>query len=131
MATAIRSPGSALKPFIYGLGFETGLAHPEMLIEDRPVRFGNYAPKNFDEDYHGTVSIREALSKSLNIPAVRMLARVGPGKLAGRFRRAGVEARFPDKSEPTLAMALGGTGVTLRDLTQLYAAWRAAEKASR
>jgi penicillin-binding protein 1C len=120
MVTAIRSPGSALKPFIYGLGFEAGLAHPETLIEDRPVRYGNYAPKNFDEDYHGTISIREALSKSLNIPAVRMLARVGPGKLVGRFRRAHVEARFPDKSEPTLAMALGGTGLTLHDLAQLY-----------
>lgn len=122
MATAIRSPGSTLKPFIYGLAFEAGLAHPETLIEDRPVRFGTYTPKNFDEDFHGTISIREALEKSLNIPAVRTLARVGPGKLVGRFRRAGVEARFPDKSEPTLAMALGGTGMTLRDLTQLYAA---------
>ncbi|MEQ1715929.1 MAG: penicillin-binding protein 1C [Hyphomicrobium sp.] len=120
MVTAIRSPGSTLKPFIYGLGFEAGLAHPETLIEDRPVRFGSYAPKNFDEDYHGTISIREALSKSLNIPAVRMLARVGPGKLTGRFRRAGIDARFPDKSEPTLAMALGGTGLSLHDLTQLY-----------
>lgn len=122
MATALRSPGSTLKPFIYGLAFETGLAHPETLIEDRPVRFGSYAPKNFDEDYHGTVSMREALSKSLNIPAVRVLARVGPGRLAGRLRRAGVEAQFSQKGEPTLAMALGGTGLTLHDLTQLYAA---------
>lgn len=120
MATAIRSPGSTLKPFIYGLAFEAGLAHPATLIEDRPVRFGTYAPKNFDEDYHGTISMREALSQSLNIPAVRVLARVGPGKLVGRFRRAGVTARFPEKSEPTLAMALGGTGLTLRDMTQLY-----------
>lgn len=122
MTTAVRSPGSTLKPFIYGLSFEAGLAHPETLIDDRPVRFGDYAPKNFDEGYHGQVSIREALSQSLNIPAVRALARVGPGKLAGRFRRAGVIARFPDKSEPTLAMALGGTGLTLLDGTQLYAA---------
>lgn len=121
MATAVRSPGSTLKPVIYGLAFEAGLAHPETLIEDRPVRFGNYAPKNFDEDYHGTIPVREALSKSLNIPAVRMLARVGPGKLVGRMRRSGIEAQFPQKSEPTLAMALGGTGLTLRDLTQLYA----------
>ena len=103
------------------MAFEAGLSHPETLIEDRPVRFGDYAPKNFDEGYHGTISIREALSQSLNIPAVRVLARVGPGKLVGRFRRAGVTARFPDKSEPTLAMALGGTGLTLRDMTQLYA----------
>lgn len=121
MATAVRSPGSTLKPFIYGLAFEAGLAHPQTLIEDRPIRFGNYSPKNFDEGYHGTVSIREALEQSLNVPAVRVLARVGPGKLAGRFRRAGVTARFPDKSEPTLAMALGGTGLTLEELTALYA----------
>jgi len=121
MTTAVRSPGSTLKPFIYGLAFEAGLAHPEMLIEDRPVRFGTYQPKNFDEGYHGTVSIREALSQSFNIPAVRVLARVGPGKLVGRFRRAGVMARFPDKSEPTLAMALGGTGLTLQEMAQLYA----------
>ncbi len=121
MVSAVRSPGSTLKPFIYGLSFEAGLAHPETLIDDRPVRFGTYAPKNFDEGYHGTVSMREALSQSLNIPAVRVLARVGPGKLVGRFRRAGVMARFPDKSEPTLAMALGGTGLTLQDMTQLYA----------
>jgi len=121
MATAVRSPGSTLKPFIYGLAFEAGLAHPETLIDDRPTRFGTYAPKNFDENFHGTVSIRESLAQSLNIPAVRVLARVGPGKLVGRFRRAGVDARFPDKSEPTLAMALGGTGLTLQELTQLYA----------
>jgi penicillin-binding protein 1C len=121
MATAVRSPGSTLKPFIYGLAFEAGLAHPETLIDDRPTRFGTYAPKNFDESYHGTVSIREALEQSLNIPAVRVLARVGPGKLVGRFRRAGIDARFPDKSEPTLAMALGGTGLTLEELAQLYA----------
>lgn len=121
MSTAVRSPGSTLKPFIYGLAFEAGLAHPETLIDDRPVRFGTYAPKNFDESYHGTVSIREALAQSMNVPAVRVLARIGPGKLAGRFRRAGVTARFPERSEPTLAMALGGTGLTLEELTQLYA----------
>lgn len=122
MVMAVRSPGSTLKPLIYGLAFEAGLAHPDTLIEDRPVRFGNYAPKNFDEDYHGTVSVREALAKSLNIPAVRTLARVGPGKLVGRMRRAGVNAQFPQKTEPTLAMALGGTGMSLRDLAQLYGA---------
>ena len=78
MANAMRSPGSTLKPFIYGLAFEAGLAHPETLIEDRAVRFGSYAPKNFDEDFHGTVTIREALAQSLNIPAVKVLAAVGP-----------------------------------------------------
>jgi penicillin-binding protein 1C len=121
MANAVRSPGSTLKPFIYGLAFEAGLAHPQTLIEDRAVRFGSYAPKNFDEGYHGTVTIREALAQSLNIPAVKVLAAVGPGKLAGRFRRVGVEAQFPDGTAPTLAMALGGVGLTLHDLATLYA----------
>ena len=56
MTEAVRSPGSTLKPLIYGLAFEAGLAHPETLIEDRPVRFGLYVPKNFDQGWHGTVS---------------------------------------------------------------------------
>lgn len=121
MITAVRSPGSTLKPFIYGLAFEAGLAHPETLIEDRAVRFGSYAPKNFDEDFNGTVTIREALARSLNIPAVKVLAAVGPGKLAGRFRRVGVNAALPDGTAPTLAMALGGVGLTVHDLATLYA----------
>jgi len=121
MTSAVRSPGSTLKPFIYGLAFETGIAHPETLIEDRAVRFGSYAPKNFDESYHGTVRIRDALAQSLNIPAVKVLAAIGPGKLAGRFRRVGVEPQFPDNCAPTLAMALGGVGLTLHDLATLYA----------
>ena len=120
MANAIRSPGSTLKPLIYGLGFEAGLAHPETLIEDRPVRFGTYSPKNFDEDFHGTVTIREALSQSLNIPAVKMLNAVGPGRLVGRFARFGLTPVLPAKAEPTVAIALGGIGLTLHDLATMY-----------
>ncbi|MDX2155182.1 MAG: penicillin-binding protein 1C [Hyphomicrobiaceae bacterium] len=122
MTAAVRSPGSTLKPFIYGLAFERGLAHPETLIEDRPARFGRYAPSNFDEDFHGTVSVRQALALSLNIPAVKVLAEVGPKRLVGRIRRAGVMPRLPDNAEPSLAVALGGLGLTLRELTQLYVA---------
>jgi penicillin-binding protein 1C len=122
MVSATRSPGSTLKPFIYGLAFEAGLAHPQTLIEDRPVRFGSYAPKNFDDDFHGTVTIHDALAQSLNIPAVKVLAAVGPGKLAGRFRKVGVEAAFPDRGPATLAMALGGVGLTLHDIASLYTA---------
>jgi penicillin-binding protein 1C len=129
MTNAVRSPGSTLKPFIYGLSFEAGLAHPETLIEDRAVRFGSYAPKNFDEGYHGTVTIREALAQSLNIPAVKVLAAVGPGKLAGRFRRIGVIPAFPDGTAPTLATALGGVGLTLHDLATLYASLAGGGKA--
>ncbi|WP_439543096.1 penicillin-binding protein 1C [Hyphomicrobium sp.] len=121
MTAAIRSPGSTLKPFIYGLAFENGLAHPETLIEDRPTRFGNYRPQNFDEDFHGTITIREALGNSLNVPAVKVLAAVGPGRLMGRIRRAGVEPALPNNAQPSLAIALGGLGMTLKDLTTLYA----------
>lgn len=120
MVTAVRSPGSTLKPLIYGLGFEAGLAHPETLIDDRPVRFGNYAPKNFDDEFHGTVSVREALAQSLNVPAVRMLAKVGPQRLSARLNRAGISADFPGDEGPSLAMALGGVGMTLRDVTKAY-----------
>jgi len=121
MTGAVRSPGSTLKPFIYGLAFEAGLAHPETLIEDRRTRFGTYTPENFDEDFHGTVTIREALGSSLNVPAVKVLAAVGPGKLLGRFRRVGVEPALPKGAKASLAVALGGVGLTLKDLATLYA----------
>ncbi len=73
MAQAPRSPGSTLKPFIYGLGFEDGFIHPETLVEDRPVSYGAYAPKNFDLTFQGTITARRALQQSLNVPAVAVL----------------------------------------------------------
>ncbi len=118
MTAAIRSPGSALKPFIYGLAFEDGLAHPETLIEDRPVRFDTYAPGNFDNTFRGTVTIRTALQLSLNVPAVKVLNEVGPVKLAARFREAGMPFTVPRN----LTVALGGAGLTLENLTALYVA---------
>jgi penicillin-binding protein 1C len=121
MTAAIRSPGSTLKPIIYGLAFELGLAHPETLIEDRPSRFGIYVPKNFDHDWHGTVSIRTALTQSLNIPAVKVLEAVGAGRLFTRLQQAGVSPVLPKGTEPSLAIALGGLGLKLTDLATLYA----------
>ncbi len=122
MTEAVRSPGSTLKPFVYGLAFERGIAHPETHIEDRPARFGRYTPANFDQDFHGTVTVREALAMSLNIPAVKVLSEVGPLRLAARLNRAGGRLRLPDDAEPSLAIALGGAGLTLRDLATLYTA---------
>jgi len=122
MVSAIRSPGSTLKPLIYGLAFEAGLAHPETLIEDRPVRFGLYAPKNFDQDWHGWVTIRAALAQSLNIPAVKVLEQLGPAKLFGRLQQIGAEPSLPAGAEPSLAIALGGVGLRLADLATLYTA---------
>ena len=120
MTSAVRSPGSTLKPIIYGLAFEAGLAHPETLIEDRPTRFGVYVPKNFDQDWHGTVTIRMALAQSLNIPAVKVLDAMGPQKLFGRFAQVGVAPVLPKGAEPSLAIALGGLGLRLSDLATLY-----------
>ncbi|MER8674185.1 penicillin-binding protein 1C [Mesorhizobium sp. M0615] len=120
MTRIVRSPGSTLKPFIYGLAFEQGLVAQEMLIEDRPVDFGGYRPKNFDMGYQGDVSIRQALQLSLNVPAIRVLDSVGPARLMARFRQAGVSPVLPVNEAPGLAIGLGGVGVTLRDLVQLY-----------
>src|SRR6185503_19707772 len=122
MAAALRSPGSTLKPIVYGLSFELGLAHPSTLIEDAPARFGLYIPKNFDSEWSGTVTIRAALIHSLNIPAVKVLEAVGAGRLHARLQQAGVEPVLPKGAEPSLAMALGGVGLRLVDLAQLYAA---------
>jgi penicillin-binding protein 1C len=122
MTTAIRSPGSTLKPLIYGLGFELGLAHPQSLIEDRTTAFGGYVPVNFDGFNRGTVTIHDALTQSLNIPAVVVLDAVGPARLVSRLRRAHAEARLPVNTAPSLAVGLGGVGISLRDLVSLYAA---------
>lgn len=122
MTRAVRSPGSALKPLIYGLAFEDGRAHPESLIEDRPSAFGGYVPANFDLGFQGTVTVRRALQLSLNIPAVKLLDAVGPARLVARMRRAGAHPVLPDLSPPGLAVGLGGVGVSLTDLLAIYAA---------
>jgi len=122
MTRALRSPGSTLKPFIYGLGFEDGLIHPDTLIDDRPVRFGDYTPENFDLTFQGTVTVRKALQLSLNVPAVAILDRLGVPRLALRLTEAGAGLVLPKGEAPGLAMGLGGVGIRLTDLTMLYAA---------
>ena len=121
MTAALRSPGSALKPFIYGLAFEDGIAHPETLIEDKPVRYGAYAPENFDLTFQGTVTVRRALQQSLNVPAVALLDGIGASRLNARITQAGAAMVLPKGEAPGLAMALGGLGIKLSDLTMLYA----------
>ncbi|POF28066.1 penicillin-binding protein 1C [Roseibium marinum] len=121
MTRAFRSPGSTLKPFIYGLAFEEGIGLPESYIDDRPTDIGGYKPTNFDQAYQGTVTLREALQLSLNTPAVQLLEAVGPARLMARLKRAGVRPVLEKGAAPGLAIGLGGLGLTLRDLTQLYA----------
>jgi len=120
MTRAVRSPGSTLKPFIYGLAFEDGFVHPESLIDDRPIRFCSYAPENFDMTFQGTVPVRKALQLSLNVPAIALLDRVGASRLSSRLKQAGVNLVLPKDEAPGLAMGLGGVGVTLQDLVQAY-----------
>ena len=122
LTLAIRSPGSALKPLLYALAFEDGQARPDTLLDDMPRRFGGYAPENFDHGFTGRVTAADALRRSLNLPAVALLDRLGPLQLASAMKRAGVLPRLPPGTEATLPLALGGVGVTLREMTGLYAA---------
>ncbi|HVM85739.1 MAG TPA: penicillin-binding protein 1C [Candidatus Binatia bacterium] len=123
MVAAIRSPGSALKPFIYGMAFEDLIVHPETVVKDVPMRFGDYAPSNFDHLFRGEVTAREALQLSLNLPAVALLDRIGPGHFAQRLGDAGAPLVLPDKhARPGLPIALGGVGINLERLVTLYAA---------
>ncbi len=116
-----RSPGSALKPLIYALAFEEGLAHPETVLFDRPMRYGAYAPENFDLGYQGTVTARKALQMSLNLPAIELLADVGPATFLARLHSAGAEIALPKETPIGLAIGLGGLGVSLTDIARLYA----------
>jgi penicillin-binding protein 1C len=121
MSREPRSPGSALKPFIYALAFEQGLAHPETVLFDRPMRYGAYAPQNFNLGYAGTVTARKALQQSLNLPAIELLADVGPATFLARLHGAGAEIALPKDTPVGLAIGLGGLGITLTDLARLYA----------
>ncbi len=121
MTQALRSPGSTLKPLIYGLAFSDGLALPETLLNDRPTNFAGYAPQNFDRQFRGPVSAREALQLSLNLPVVELTQTLGPARVLTAMRAAGITVQVPG-DEPGLAIALGGLGVSLEGLVQLYAA---------
>ena len=124
MTLAVRSPGSSLKPFIYGLAFDDGIAAPDTVLDDAPRRFADYQPENFDRVFHGKVSAREALSHSLNVPAVALLQKIDPASFEARLAAADVSLVRPKSQTRTagLALALGGVGITLRDLATLYAA---------
>jgi penicillin-binding protein 1C len=117
----IRSPGSTLKPLIYGLAFEDLIVHPYTVTTDGPVAFDGYAPRNFNAGYQGDMTVREALIKSINTTAVSLLARVGPARLTTRLRSAGIPiATSVTDLSAGLAIALGGAGTSLENLTLLY-----------
>lgn len=124
LSRAARSPGSTLKPFIYGVSFDDGSSHPDTRISDLPKRFSSYQPDNFDRSFRGDVTIAEALQYSLNVPAVETLNRVGPARFAAVLDQAGARPRIygSANAKPGLALALGSAGMTLQELAILYAA---------
>jgi len=119
-----RSPGSTLKPFIYGLAFDDGVAAPDTRIADTPRRFATYRPDNFDRSFRGDVTVAQALQHSLNIPAVSALDAVGAQRFAAALAFAGADLSMPLSADDDagLAIALGGAGLTVRELSLLYAA---------
>ena len=131
MITAQRSPGSTLKPFLYGMALDEGLIHSESLLQDVPRRYGDYRPGNFAAGFSGAVSASEALATSLNLPAVQLLEAYGPKRFAGELRSAGVPLALPPMAEPNLALILGGAGSRLEELVSGYSAFARAGKAAR
>jgi penicillin-binding protein 1C len=122
LTRAVRSPGSALKPFVYAIAFQDGLIGPETRLDDLPRRFGGYAPENYDRGFAGSVTAAEALRRSLNLPAVALMDRIGPLRFASLTNGAGAKLRLPPGADPSLPLALGGAGISLRDAIGLYAA---------
>lgn len=119
---AIRSPGSTLKPFLYGLAFDKGLATPKTIVNDVPVDFKGYAPENYDLNFRGTVSIEEALRQSLNIPAIKILNELSVPSFINSMHNAGFNTVWKDRKKMGLSLILGGCGVKLEELTGLYSA---------
>ena len=123
MVSALRSPGSTLKPFLYGMALDDGLIHSESLLQDVPRRYGDYRPGNFSMGFSGAVPASTALSSSLNLPAVQLLEAYGPKRFAAQMRIGGVPLALPALAEPNLALILGGAGSRLEDLVSGYSAF--------
>ncbi len=122
MVQAIRSPGSTLKPFIYGLAIDKGLIHSESLLFDVPHSFAGYRPKNFTNKFNGPVSVSQALGRSLNMPAVQVLEKLTPESFYVKLKNAGLDLHLPQNASPNLSIALGGGGVKLEQMVGLFSA---------
>ncbi len=121
LANTERSPGSTLKPFIYGLAFDQGKLVPETYVYDIPIDYAGYSPENYDRIYHGQVTVRQALAKSLNIPAVTTLASIGVAEFIDLLKKGGISTLDKKPMEYGLPLALGGCEIKLTELTNLYA----------
>ena len=123
MIQAVRSPGSTLKPFLYGLALDEGLIHSESLLQDVPRHSGDYRPGNFSQGFSGPVAASQALSRSLNLPVVQLLEVYGPKRFTGELRNSGVPLLLPRGAEPNLALILGGVGTRLEDVVSGFSAF--------
>lgn len=122
-AAAIRQPGSTLKPLMYGLCIDEGLFTPKTILEDVPVNYAGYAPENYDQKFHGYVTVEHALEQSLNIPAVKSLELLGKDRLANKLIQCDFKQIQKDQGKLGLSMILGGCGATLEQLTGLFSAF--------
>jgi penicillin-binding protein 1C len=120
---AIRSPGSTLKPLIYALSVDLGLATPKTMVADVPVHIEGYSPENYDSKYNGAVTIEDALAYSLNIPAVKILQQIGVPTLVDKLIEADFRQVLLDRNKLGLSVALGGCGTRLEELALMYAAF--------
>lgn len=119
---ANRSPGSTLKPFVYGMAFDEGLLTPRTVLTDVPLDLGGYSPENFDQQFHGEVTVEEALSASLNTVAVKVLRELGVRAFVEKLSRAGFQSIQRRSRHLGLSLALGGCGTSLQELAAAYAA---------
>jgi penicillin-binding protein 1C len=117
---APRSPGSTLKPFVYGLAMDQGLIHPMTMLKDAPRRYAGFAPENYDRAFLGPMLARDALINSRNVPAAHLQAALRKPGLYELLQTSGVE-NLREESYYGLALALGGVEVTMLDLLKLYA----------
>ena len=117
---AVRSPGSTLKPLLYGVAFDRGIVTPKNMISDVPVSFSGYEPENYDEKFNGNITIEYALASSLNVPAVKILAELSPQVIIEKLSAAGFRSIRQQKNDLGLSLILGGCGVTLEELSGLF-----------
>ncbi len=117
---AKRSPGSALKPFLYALGLDQGLIHPGSLLKDTEFSKATYDPENFEKDFIGPISATDALIRSRNIPAVALLNQLGPEKFYGFLKQARI-SRLREAGFYGLSLVLGGVEVSAMEMAKLYA----------
>ena len=122
MVKAIRSPGSTLKPFLYGIAIDEGLIHSASLLIDAPLSFDNYKPENFSRGFRGPVSASHALTRSLNIPAIQLLHHLEPKLFVSRLKNAGLKLQLNNHAKSNLSVILGGVGSNLETLVGTYTA---------